>query len=135
MRCRRDARRTGPRAAAEAAPQPRARPKPRFGHDPDETRRVVLSRIRVRAWRTLDYLSIFAFALIVYGAAFGAEYLLAEWLSLLLAKVVRDSRVVAVAYRVFKVGLALLTITLGTVHAYRSARAQLELDRKLMCEG
>jgi hypothetical protein len=124
-----------PDPAAEAPPRPRPQARPRFGHDPDETRRVVWGRMRVRFWRTLDYLSLFASMLVIYGAAFGSEYLLAEGLSAMLARDVGESQVVAVAFRIFKVGLALLTIFLGTVHAFRSARSQLELDRKLTGEG
>ncbi len=113
----------------------KAKPKPRFGHDPDETRRVVVARLRIRFWRAIDYLSIFAFTLVVYSAAVAADFLFFEFLSRLLSLDAREYPVVAAAFRIFKISLALLAILLGCVHAAHSAFNQFRLDRDLSREG
>ena len=122
---------------AQQPPDPQAEataksPKPRFGHDPDETRRIVVARLRVRFWRAIDYLSIFAFTLVVYSAAVAADFLFFEFLSRLLSIDAREYPVVAAAFRIFKTGLALLAILLGCVHAAHSAISQVRLDRELI---
>jgi hypothetical protein len=114
---------------------PKAKSKPRFGHDPAETRRVVVGRLLVRFWRAVDYLSIFAFTLVVYSAAVAADFLLFHFLSLLRALDAREYPLVASAFRVFRIGLAFLAILLGCVHATHSAIKQIRLDRELAKEG
>jgi hypothetical protein len=117
----------------EAPPKPK--PRPRFGHDPDETRRVVFARIRVRFYRALDYLSIFAYIVVVYGAAVAADYVFFEGLVHLLKRSADESPFIALMLHYFKVGLALIAMGLGAVHAGHSAWSQWKLDRELSKEG
>jgi hypothetical protein len=113
----------------------KAKTKPRFGHDPGETRRVVVGRLVVRFWRAIDYLSIFVFTLVVYSAAVAADFLFFEFLSRLLTIDAKEYPLVALAFRVFRIGLALLAILLGCVHATHSAIKQIRLDHELSKEG
>ena len=108
-----------PPEAAEGSPE--AQPRSLFVHDPEETRCVVFARIRVRFYRALDYLSLFAFVIVVYGAAVVADYAFFEGLIHLLERIADASPFIALLLHYFKVGLALIAMGLGAVHAGHSA--------------
>jgi len=96
---------------------------------------VVVGRLVVRFWRAVDYLSIFVFTLVVYSAAVVADFLFFEFLSRLLTNDATEYPLVALAFRIFRISLALLAILLGCVHATYSAIKQIRLDRELSKEG
>ena len=95
----------------------------------------MLARIRVRFFRALDYLSLFAFIIVVYGAAVVLDYAFFEGLVHLLKRSADESPFIASLLHYFKVGLALIAMGLGAVHAGHLARSQWRLDRELSKEG
>jgi len=93
------------------------------------------NRVKQRLFRALDYLSIFAFIVIVYGSAVLADYLLFLLLWALLDDEVRKYPVVARALDYARIGLALLFIFSAVVHGVISTYSQIRLDMKLANEG
>lgn len=95
----------------------------------------VLGRVRERFFRALDYLSLFAFILIVYGSAVICDYLLFYLMWFLLSDDVAKYPIVAQGFDYARIGLALLFITSAVVHGILSTVSQVQLDIKLAREG
>lgn len=95
----------------------------------------VQKRIADRYYRALDYLSIYVFILIVYGAALVTDYLLFALMWALLSDDVKKYRVVAMGFDYARIGLALLFILGALVHGVISTYSQVQLDLKLAKEN
>jgi hypothetical protein len=95
----------------------------------------VLARINRRFYRALEYLSIFAFILVVYGSAVLFDYVLFNLMWYLLRDDVNKYPIVAQGFDYARVGLALLFIASAVVHGILSTITQIQLDIKLAQEG
>jgi hypothetical protein len=94
----------------------------------------IKKRIRERFWYTLNYLSIFAFVLIIYSFALLTDYLLLLLITWLLQDAVKQYSVVALWFDFAQIGLALLTILLAVTHSTLSVIAQLKIELTLSRE-
>ena len=100
-----------------------------------EERERFLNQIRRRYFRALDYLSIYAFIIIVYGGALITDYSLFLLVAWLLREDVQKYPAVALWFDYARTGLALLLITLAVVHGIISTFNQIKLDLALSREG
>ena len=91
-------------------------------------------RIRRRFFRTLDYASIAFSMLCIYGFILICEYLLINLIGYLFQSELKDSSYLATTFRGIRIGLALLSIVLATIHGVRSGIEQYRLDEKLTRE-
>lgn len=92
-------------------------------------------RVVSRYYRALDYLSIYAFILVVYGGAVVTDYLLFLLLWALLGEEVKLYPIVTAAFHYARIGLALLFIATAIIHGFISTTSQIKLDLKLAKEG
>ena len=95
----------------------------------------MLARLQVRFWWFVDYASIFAASAAIVAVAVLVDFAFFNLLSYLLAGDARDSPTVAAALHYFKVGIALLSMALGVVHALHSAVEQWQLEDRLKKGG
>lgn len=95
---------------------------------------VFKKRIVNRYYRAVDYLSIYAYVMVVYGGALFADYLLFELMWLLLAEEVQKYELVKLAFDYARIGLALLFLLCALVHGMLSTYSQLKLDLELVKE-
>lgn len=96
---------------------------------------AVQRRITERYYRALDYLSIYGFILIVYGAALITDYLLFVLMWALLSDDIKKYSIVAAGFDYARIGLALLFILGALVHGIISTYSQVQLDLRLSKEG
>jgi hypothetical protein len=85
--------------------------------------------------RALNYLSIYAFVIVVYGGAILSDFILFELVARLLVAEIQQNGMVAHWFYLARTGLALLSIFLAVVHAIIATIRQLQLDWKLSKEG
>lgn len=88
-----------------------------------------------RFYRALDYLSIYAFILVVYGGALITDYLLFLLIWTLLKEDVEKYPIVAQGFDYARIGLALLFIAGAVIHGIISTISQIRLDYTLSQEG
>ena len=98
-------------------------------------RKRLKRRLLDRLYRAVDYLSISAFILVVYGSAVITDYLLFLLLWFLLSDDVKNYPLVAVGFDYARIGLALLFITGAVIHGGISTYSQVKLDIRLAKEG
>jgi hypothetical protein len=91
--------------------------------------------IQGRYFRALNYLSIYAFIIIVYGGALLTDYTLFFLISWLLKEDIQKYSIVALWFDFARIGLALLLIILAVTHGIISTYTQIKLDIQLSREG
>ncbi len=91
-------------------------------------------RIRRRFFRTLDYGSIALSMLIIYGSILICDYSLLWLIGYLFQAEMEDSSYLAMLLKGIRVGLAVLTFVLATIHGMRSCIEQYKLDARLARE-
>ena len=88
-----------------------------------------------RYFRALNYLSIYAFILVVYSGALATDYLLFLLVEWLLRDDVQRYSLVALWFDYARTGLALMLIVSAFVHGIISTYSQVKLDLMLSREG
>lgn len=89
----------------------------------------------MRLYSALNYLSIYAFIVIVYGTALIADYLLFLLMWWLLSNEVQKYPLISLACDYARIGQALLFIVSAFVHGLISTYTQSRLDLKLARVG
>lgn len=102
---------------------------------PISQKEVTGRNVAYRFYRALDYLSIYAFVLVVYGGALITDYLLFFLMWALLKEEVEKYPIVAQGFDYARIGLALLFIAGALIHGIISTISQIKLDYALSQEG
>lgn len=98
-------------------------------------RKRIKQRLLDRFYRAVDYLSIYAFILVVYGGAVITDYLLFLLLWSLLNNDVNKYPMVASGLDYARIGLALLFIAGAVSHGVISTYSQIKTDITLAKES
>lgn len=122
------AKRSVPQKQVAQPPSPSPSPSP----SPEA---LIRQQMRLRFWRTLNYLSIFTSCLVVYGSAVVADYLLFLLIWALMGDTMTQHPIVVQAADFTQIGLALMALFGMLVHGVFSAWGQIQLDLKLSREG
>jgi hypothetical protein len=103
--------------------------------DGHETASVELRKqIQIRFWRTLNYLSIFVFIIVIYSGFFLTEYILLREVAAFLAEDVREFSIIDIWFKNARIGLAFLMMLVAFVHGIIATYEQMKIDRAISSE-
>ena len=96
--------------------------------NPPDIKDRVRNKLRGRFYRSLDYLSSYAFLLIIYGGFLFAEHSLLYLVVWLLRDTVAKFHVVAQFFEFAQIGLALLVVINALAHGIFSTISLIKID-------
>jgi hypothetical protein len=85
-------------------------------------------RLRQRFFRALNYLSLYAYIIVVWGGALLTDYLLLWLIAWLLREDIARYPIVALWFDYARISLAFLLIILAVVHGILSTISQIKMD-------
>ena len=91
-------------------------------------------QIYLRFWRTLNYLSIYAFIIVVYSAFFFTEYLLLREVEKFLHEDVEKFPLVSIWFDNARIGLAFLIMIVAFTHTVIATVSQMRIDATISSE-
>jgi hypothetical protein len=93
-----------------------------------DLKQLFLKNLRIRLYKTLDYLTLFVYVVIVSVCALAADYIIVLAIKRTVSAAVTQYKVVSQAFDWFQIGSAFLVLVGATTHAFFSVYSQVRFE-------